>query len=210
MNTQRSIYLFRHGQTEWNRLGKFQGHSDIPLNDEGRRQAKALIHPLKTIGIEALFSSDLIRAIETATTVGNALGINTQLHPGLREANLGQAEGLTKGEIVDRFGEDLILRWRNPERKDFDLGYPGGETRLQILDRVEKTLLDILNITSAKKIGIATHGGVMARFLQMRVLEPGAPFSLVGNGVIYGILIMPKQNGNQNNWTLLNHLPWRT
>ena len=90
-----TLLLVRHGETDWNAEGRLQGHTDTPLNDYGRRQAAALGEDLAGDGIDAVYSSDLARARETAEIVAGRLGLPVVLEPGLREKNWGSWEGLT-------------------------------------------------------------------------------------------------------------------
>jgi broad specificity phosphatase PhoE len=88
-----TLLLVRHGETDWNAEGRLQGHTDMPLNDLGRRQARALADELAGDGIEAVYSSDLARASETAEIVAERLGLPVGLDPDLREKDWGTWEG---------------------------------------------------------------------------------------------------------------------
>lgn len=93
-----TLLLVRHGETDWNADGRLQGHTDRPLNDYGRRQAQQLGEELDGEELEAIYSSDLARARETAEIVGERLGLPTVLDPDLREKDWGTWEGLTAVE----------------------------------------------------------------------------------------------------------------
>lgn len=101
------MLLVRHGETDWNAEGRLQGHTDTPLNDYGRRQARALAERLAGQQFAALYASDLARARETAEILGGVLGLGVELDPGLREKNWGTWEGLTPSErdAVELAGE---------------------------------------------------------------------------------------------------------
>ena len=90
-----SIYLVRHGETEWNRLGRAQGRTDIPINDEGRRQAALLGQRLADTPFAAAYASDSVRASETATIILQGRPVPLHATPELREVSLGRWEGLT-------------------------------------------------------------------------------------------------------------------
>jgi broad specificity phosphatase PhoE len=180
------IFLFRHGETDFNREHRFQGHLDIPLNDEGRRQAALLMGPLKRLGCQEILSSDLCRAVETAQIASAPLGITIFKTAGLREAFLGYAQGLTTAEIEARFGQALAARWRSPYATDADVSYPGGETGKQVLERVLSALKSHLAATEASRIGIATHGGVIRRVVRSLMSEHEAPIP-IPNGILYAI-----------------------
>jgi broad specificity phosphatase PhoE len=93
-----TLLLVRHGETDWNAEGRLQGHTDRPLSDYGRRQAQHLAAELEGQELEAIYSSDLARARETAEIVGERLGLPVVLDPDLREKNWGSWEGLTPVE----------------------------------------------------------------------------------------------------------------
>jgi broad specificity phosphatase PhoE len=93
-----TLLLVRHGETDWNADGRLQGHTDRPLSDFGRRQARQLAEELAGDELEAIYSSDLARARETAEVVGERLGLPVELDPELREKDWGNWEGLTAVE----------------------------------------------------------------------------------------------------------------
>src|SRR5436190_1312043 len=90
-----TLLLVRHGETDWNAAGRLQGHTDRPLNEYGRRQAKELADRLAGEGADAIYASDLSRAKETAEIVGERLGLTVVIDADLREKNWGSWEGLT-------------------------------------------------------------------------------------------------------------------
>ena len=101
-----TILLARHGETDWNRDRRVQGHTDVPLNDEGRRQAQALSRELDGCRFDAVYSSDLARAIETAEILAEQRGLEVTALPALREKHFGTWEGLTDTET--RRGDDYL------------------------------------------------------------------------------------------------------
>ena len=185
------LFLFRHGETDYNKEHRFQGHLDIPLNQEGREQAKRLTQPLRWLECQEILSSDLSRAAETAQIAGSPLGIPIFKTPGLREAFLGDAQGLTSAELEARFGETLVHRWRSPYRSDADVSYPGGETGTEVLARVLDALHCHLQQSSASRIGIATHGGVIRRVVRSLIGEQ-AGIIPIPNGILYTLSWDPK------------------
>jgi len=104
-----TLVLVRHGETDWNRDGRWQGHSDTRLNDAGREQARRVAGRLDAVDV--VYSSDLARAQETAEIIGGALGLPVEVDARLRERSFGSWEGLTAAEIEERFEEELA-RWR--------------------------------------------------------------------------------------------------
>ncbi len=133
----RRIILVRHGQTEWNRLHRFQGRSDLPLNPKGHKQAQALASALKEETITAIYSSPLRRAMETARHIG-------RFHPsapvikesGLMEMNLGEFEGMNAQHWAERYVEFR----RSWEKNPATLAMPGGES----LQEVQHRAIDVL------------------------------------------------------------------
>ena len=97
------LILVRHGETDWNRDRRYQGHADPPLNDAGRVQAEQLAESLETLELDAIYTSDLRRAAETAEIIGAGRGIPIVHDPGLREIDVGSWSGLTREEIEERF-----------------------------------------------------------------------------------------------------------
>ena len=109
------ILLARHGETDWNIGRRVQGHTDIPLNAAGVDQARALAEQLAGEPLTAVFSSDLSRALDTATAVANAHGLVVVVDPRLREKNFGTWEGLTDVEIAERFPDAQRGQWGDAE-----------------------------------------------------------------------------------------------
>ena len=102
-----TILLARHGETEWNREGRWQGWADPPLNDAGRAQARTLAEELRTIPFDAVYASDLRRARETAVIVAAPHAVPVLTDAGLREIDVGSWSGLTRREIEERFPDGL-------------------------------------------------------------------------------------------------------
>jgi probable phosphoglycerate mutase len=149
-----TILLARHGETDWNREGRIQGHLDPPLNDRGREQAHELADRLDTEAIDALYSSDLRRALETAEVVARRKGLPIAVDPALREADMGSWSGLTVTEIEQRFPE----AWR--ERTTGGQGHD-GETREVFHRRVIDTLRRISSDHPGGRVLVIAHGGVI-------------------------------------------------
>ena len=158
------IILARHGETDWNRDGIWQGHGDPPLNDLGRRQASALAERLADLTIDALYSSDLRRALETAEVVANVNGLVVVLDPQLREMDVGSWTGLTRTQIDEQFPGAT---------------YHDGESREAFDGRVVGALHRIASNHAGAQVLAVTHGGVV-RALQRHVL--GESLDVLGNG----------------------------
>ena len=181
----RFIYIFRHGQTDWNAEGRIQGHIDIPLNETGREQARKLIPVLKKLKVEAFLSSDLSRASETAQIIADELGgLPVHQDKDLREIHLGKIEGLSRSEIETLLGVDFSERLRSNPLSDSDVALLGSESAEQVTGRAIRAIRNFFENTSFKTIGIATHGGVIRRVIQHTLLGRDYP-APIPNGIVY-------------------------
>jgi broad specificity phosphatase PhoE len=149
-----TIHLARHGETDWNRELRWQGHSDPPLNALGRRQARALAEALHGTSLAAVYSSDLARASETAEIVANRLDLPVKVEPALREIDVGSWEGLTLTEIEARFPE-AVARWEQEGAH----GWEGGESHDQMAHRVRAAVQSIAAKHEGDELLVVTHGG---------------------------------------------------
>lgn len=148
-----SLILCRHGRTEWNELGRYQGQTDVPLNAEGRRQARALAELLRAEPIAAVYASDLARAADTATEIARFHCLPVQRDPRLREIFQGRWEGLTVAEIRAR-DADLLDRW---EATPLAVRLPGGESIADVRRRCLAALREILACHWSRLVCIVTH-----------------------------------------------------
>jgi broad specificity phosphatase PhoE len=177
---ERILFLFRHGETDWNREGRLQGHTDTPLNATGFAQAEALSESLRPHRLDAVVSSDLSRALTTAKIVAERLGLPLFTEAGLRETDVGAAEGLLWAEARSRFGEGLTRRWYS----DGDVAFPGGETGTETRARGLAALRRFTAAQRYRRIGVSTHGA-MVRQLIKHALPPGSPPAPVRNTTLY-------------------------
>ena len=141
-----TLLLVRHGETDWNRELRIQGSSDTDLNEAGRSQARALAHELDEVVVDAIYSSDLTRARETAEIVAKRKGLDVRLDPRLRERSFGSWEGLTRAEIAERFP---------------DLGHHDGETDEQVSERVLEAVRRIVDSHPGEEVLVVSHGGAL-------------------------------------------------
>ena len=148
-----TILLVRHGETDWNRESRFQGHADPPLNELGREQARALAERLAGEPVAAVYASPLQRARETAEIVGSHLGLAVDTVEELREVDVGSWSGLTRAEIAERFPE-AFARWL-----DFGPGWEDGETYEQMGERVLAALRGLAERHPGALVLVVTHGG---------------------------------------------------
>ncbi len=156
MNTR--ICLIRHGETDWNVARRIQGHTDIPLNATGREQARALAANLAEEHFEAIYSSDLARAHQTATAVAHRLGLPVQPEPDLRERLYGDFQGLTYDESKARFP----TAYAQFDRREPDTALPGGgECLTAFFGRVSRALTIIAKRHPGSDVLVVCHGGVL-------------------------------------------------
>ncbi|HZP90612.1 MAG TPA: histidine phosphatase family protein [Actinomycetota bacterium] len=148
-----TILLVRHGETDWNLHRRVQGHADTPLNDTGRAQARALGDELAGEPIDAVYSSDLMRAHETARLVAEPRGLDVTAIRDLRERHFGTWEGLTDEEIFARFPEAREGPWGD------------GETRDEMTDRVLGALRRIADSHPGSRVLVVSHGGPLRSVL---------------------------------------------
>jgi probable phosphoglycerate mutase len=151
------LLFIRHGETDWNRQQRFQGQIDVPLNALGHAQAARLGQRLAGETHDALFSSDLTRARETAAPLAAAWGRQPVLVPGLREQSFGVLEGLDVPAIQQQHGA-LWQQWLE-HRADFAL--PGGESLRQFHTRVIEAVRELAAASAGQRLVIVTHGGVL-------------------------------------------------
>ena len=148
-----TILLARHGETDWNREGRFQGFADPALNDTGRAQAAGLAADLADVELAAVYSSPLRRAFETA----ELLAVRHRLAPvavdALREVDVGSWQGLTRKQVEARFPEQFA-RWL-----DYGQGWQDGESYDEMARRVVAALLQLAAAHDGGRILAVTHGG---------------------------------------------------
>jgi probable phosphoglycerate mutase len=166
---RRVLFLFRHGETDWNREGRLQGQIDTPLNAAGLAQAEALAERLRPHRLDALVSSDLKRALTTARIITEMLQLPLLIDHGLREVSVGLAEGLLWEDAKTRFGAELTERWYS----ESNVAFPGGETGFETLTRGLAALRRFAGTYPYRRIGVSTHGA-MLRQLVKQALPPDA------------------------------------
>lgn len=164
------LYLVRHGETEWNRMHRIQGSSDIPLNDTGRGQARATGRLLARRQWDAVYASPLSRAFETAQLIAAELGLPEPVaDEGLVERNYGEAEGLTGWEVETRYPGSTPV--------------PGREPRSTVAARVLPALLALAERHPEQAIIAVTHGGVIRSVLQ--AVEADQRHERIRNGSVH-------------------------
>lgn len=152
------ILAIRHGETAWNRETRIQGNTDIVLNDIGQAQARRVAEALRDDAVDAVYSSDLLRARQTAEAICASTGAPLQLEPSLRERAFGIFEGLTWAEIADRFPTES-QRWRQRDLSFAAEG--GGEALPEFFARCMGAVRQIAKAHPGQTVVIVAHGGVM-------------------------------------------------
>ncbi|HKJ39450.1 MAG TPA: histidine phosphatase family protein [Anaerolineales bacterium] len=148
------LCLIRHGQTDWNLEGRYQGQSDVPLNKKGLAQAHSLIETLNGQKFDAVFTSDLMRARQTAEPIADKLGITMQIEPRLREIHQGEWEGVLVDDIKARYEKIWSQRTVDPA----NVRPPGGETVREVATRVYAALDNISRLFPNGHLLIVSHG----------------------------------------------------
>jgi alpha-ribazole phosphatase len=155
------LLLIRHAATAWTTQGRFQGQTDIPLSAHGWHQVIALVQRLRAEALHMLYASDLQRAWETARAIAVPHALQVHAEPRLREMAFGRWEGLTYAEMQQQDAQSLAA-W---ERDQLHSAPPGGETLLQMTQRVSAAYVDMLAAGQDKTVGLIAHGGPLQLLL---------------------------------------------
>jgi 2,3-bisphosphoglycerate-dependent phosphoglycerate mutase len=156
MTTQ--VLFIRHGETDWNRIKRIQGHIDIPLSEHGLLQAEQLAARLSHEKLDAVYSSDLQRAMQTARPFADALGLDLNLTEGLRERFYGAFQGLDSDEINEKFPAEYV-EWQT---RDPGFAPPGdGESQRVFYHRVLHAMEPLVAAHPGGRIACVAHGGVL-------------------------------------------------
>lgn len=154
MSTRR-IVVWRHGRTEWNATQRFQGQTDITLDEVGISQARAAAASLAALNPNQIIASDLVRARATAEALSVLTGIPVQTDADLRETFAGSWQGLTRSELIAKYGDELA-QWS----AGADVRPGGGETRLEVAERMVAAITrSLADLGPGQTLVVATHGG---------------------------------------------------
>jgi probable phosphoglycerate mutase len=189
MNATRLIVI-RHGETAWNVGTRIQGHTDITLNPTGRKQATKVAAALRDEPIDAIYTSDLQRAWQTASAIARATHAPLHTDQGLRERSFGSFEGKTYAELEAEFPEDS-LRWR---RRDPDWAPPAGESLMTLRERITTTTNRLAQQHLGGQIVLVAHGGVLDQLYRLATgqgLQAPRTWQL-GNAAINRLLWTPE------------------
>lgn len=183
------VILARHGESDWNAAGRFQGQADRPLTPRGRRQAQELAARLAHVPLDAIYASDLRRALDTAKAIARARELEVETVRELREVDVGSWSGLTRDEAERRFPEGY-LRWL-----DWGNGWDDGETYEEMGARVVEAVRRLAVRHPEGRILVVSHGGSLralhaaATGLELRTyrrLHPATP-----NADLSAVLVDP-------------------
>lgn len=153
-----TLWLVRHGQTEWNVEGRYQGHADVPLNAAGLQQARTLAAELAGHSFDAIYSSDLQRARVTAEIIAAAVGLRVKTDVRLREINQGQWEGKIYHDLVNRFPAEMLARRENP----YAFRPPDGESAGEVALRVAQVADEIAATYPGGNVVVVSHALALA------------------------------------------------
>ena len=174
------LCLIRHGQTDWNLEGRYQGQSDVPLNQTGLAQAQSLAEQLKGQTFAAIYSSDLMRARQTAEPIANMLGTTIQIELRLREINQGKWEGVLVEDIKARYEELWSQRTVDPA----SVRPPGGETVGEVAVRVHAALDDIARLFPTERVLVVSHGlSIATAICRARNIPVGQAYTVIPENV---------------------------
>ena len=178
------FYIFRHGQTDWNKEWRIQGSSNIPLNETGMSQAITLAEKFENISIDLVVSSDLDRAFDTGSVVAELKKVEIVKDSRLREAYFGEAEGMKVSEIIEKYGADMWENFRKMSSEFKDQCFPGGETRGDSVLRMRSVVDEYIEKNEYSSIALSTHGGVVRNLLHSYLPEDAKAID-IPNCVLY-------------------------
>ena len=197
--TPRRVVLWRHGRTAWNAESRFQGTTDVPLDDVGVAQAERAARDLATLAPDRIVSSDLERARVTAETLAAMVGLDVATDPDLRETYAGSWQGLVRDEIVATDG-DTWQRWVSGD----DVRPGGGETRTEVAARVSGAVLrHAATLPAGGTLVVASHGGAVRSCIGTLLGLPVEHWTALGGLVNCAWSVLEEQP--DGSWRLVEH-----
>jgi probable phosphoglycerate mutase len=194
------VVLVRHGETDWNREGRWQGHADPGLNELGRRQAAAAAARLaKQHRGAPVVTSDLRRAAETASTVAAALGVEPAVDPRLREVDVGSWSGLTRDQVCERDLE-RYRAWQQGRNR----GYPDGETFAQLAARATAAMHELFERHAGGTVVAVCHGGTIRAMVGTALGIGDADRRLLATGPNGSLSVLDTRDGGRIGLLSLN------
>ena len=162
------LYIFRHGHTVWNGEHRFQGQTDIPLDELGLRQVACLAQRAKELDFKRLFTSPLTRARQTAQAIAQVKHLEIEPWDDLLEVDFGSWEGLKVSEVAETFPEFYDCLWKDPMNCN-----PEGKERLEtVIARAQRVLDRCTGEFSGENLGIATHGYYSSVLMSLAIARP--------------------------------------
>ena len=203
MLTTTTLWFVRHGETDWNTQSRIQDTTDIPLNETGLRQARLISTRLSGVSIDAIYSSPLARAEQTAMPLAGRLDLPIHRVDGLSERNFGSFQGKTPSEIAIE-DPDNYRRWQD---RDEMFVPSGGESLVQFRDRVSRSILDLVHTRAGQVIVVFTHGGVLDMIYRLaHDLELSLPRTWpVANAAIHHV-VATSEAFRVEAWGITDHL----
>lgn len=203
MSTKSIFTLVRHGETEWNLSGRWQGHADAPLTDRGEAQARALGERFRGQIFDVCYTSDLGRAVRTTELILGPSGMQFETDERLRERDLGVIQGLTTKEMLKRCPEVYeAFRIKGP-----DYLVPEGESFRQFHERCVEALEDFASRHQGERVLLVTHGGVLGaifRYVAQVPLEAPRGYVLLNCSV--NVVDKLGDTWNLSHWGDVSHL----
>jgi probable phosphoglycerate mutase len=197
------LVVVRHGETHWNVAARIQGHGDSPLTAAGEAQAAAIAGRLAGERLDRIVSSDLGRALQTARAIATRTGHPVEPDARFRERNYGVAEGLTYGEIGERYPE-VFSRVRDA---DPDYAVPGGESRRQLFERVRDAFEALARAAGGERVAVVCHGGVLAAlYRHVHGIPVGAAQAIPIPNASYNALVFDGGRWTVEAWADTAHL----
>ena len=195
--------IVRHGETEWNIQGIRQGHLDSPLTTKGLAQARALAERFRPDSYEAVYSSDLGRAFETAKTIANRTGHEVFVDSRLRERNLGVFQGLTSEAIRENYPEEYAIHRNNGA----DYVIPEGESFREQVARNVACLEELARKHVGASLLVVTHGGVLSGLFRYALSIPlDAPRRFIFKNACVNVFSYHEDHWMLETWGDLSHL----
>lgn len=194
--------LVRHGETAWNVAGRMQGHLDVPLNEMGLTQAGAIGKRLAAEHFDAIYCSDLARALQTVASLADA-GKTIKREPRLRERHYGVLQGLTPTEAATRHGS----LWKQYQARHPDVVLAGGETLREFSARVVALIDELHQRHIGQRVLLVTHGGVLdAAYRHATGLPLHAARTFPIRNASVNVLRHEKQQWQVAQWGDISHL----
>jgi len=197
------IIAIRHGETEWNALGREQGQLDSPLTARGLKQAEAIAGRLRRLSFSALYSSDLGRALNTAEIAARATGAAIEVDAGLRERHTGIFQGLTKEQMAAQYPTEYSAYRSDP----YAYQVPGGESGQQRTERSVRLMNALADRHADETIVVITHGGFLIGFFEHVLdLSPGNAWRFKRQNAAFNVFVRSDGAWSLETWNDTSHL----